>query len=85
MLATKLRFTQAQDPTGVAGAPCGVTTTGPVTVPGYQVTTAARPSSATRPAASRLGSAITGNWTVIEGGAMPKVDFHDRWPLHSTS
>ena len=72
VLTTNLRSTQTLDPTGVARLRAGA----PVTAAAYLV--CATNASSARP------STTTGSWTIgLE--AMPKVDFHDRWPLHSTS
>ena len=76
MLTTATRFVQAQDPTiDVA----------PVTAPAYPVITAALPCTATRPRTAATGLATANPWSVIGRIAMSKVDFHDRWPLFSTS
>ena len=80
VLSTNLRFTQTQDPTGVA-RPAARTRT--VTAPAYQVC-APRPSVVLS-AAVRPNTATTSGWSSIGLEAMPKVDFHDRWPLHSPS
>jgi hypothetical protein len=72
VLTTNLRSTQTLDPTGVARLGANE----PVTAAAYPV--CATSASSARP------STTTGSWTIgLE--AMPKVDFHDRWPLHSTS
>lgn len=81
MLVTKTRFSQAQDPTGVTVARCAVTSTGAVTVPAYQVTTRIPSLAATRLAPA---AAFGTSWNAT-AGEMTKVDFHDRWPLLSTS
>ena len=84
MLTTNLRSTQTLDPaTGAAPA-------GPAVAP---VTVAAYPVCATRPraaATSALRPCTTtgftnGSWSSIGLDVMPKVDFHDRWPLRSPS
>ena len=72
VLTTNLRSTQTLDPTGVARLGAGE----PVTAVAYPVCATLAPSA--RP------STTAGSW-LIGRDAMPKVDFHDRWPLHSTS
>ena len=71
MLTTNARFIQATDPnaTGVARA-CAPT--GMVTAPAYL-------GLATIPSTS------TNAWSEFGRKVMTKVDFHDRWPLLSTS
>ena len=71
MLTTNDRFIQATDPnTGVARA-CAPTTNA--------VTASAYPVSATLP------SIPARVWSDLGRKAMTNVDFHERWPLHSTS
>lgn len=81
MLTTNLRFTQTLDPTGVARAENGMR---PVTAPAYRI--CASRVSAPDASALRPTTGLTARtWSSIGLEAMPKVDFHDRWPLHSTS
>lgn len=79
MLSTNLRFTQTQDPTGVARVQAAP---GCVTAAAYR--DCARPSAVSA-IATRPNTGTTFGWASIGLEAMPKVDFHDRWPLHSTS
>jgi hypothetical protein len=80
MLTTNDRFTQAQDPTtGVTRACAPATafsavepTVDTVTAPAY-LALATIPSSPAR------------MWSELGRKVMTNVDFHDRWPLHSTS
>ncbi len=76
MLTTNDRFVQANDPnaTGVALA-CATSTDAAldvVTAPAY-LALATIPSTPARV------------WSDFGRKAMTKVDFHERWPLHSTS
>ena len=80
VLTTNLRFTQTLDPTGVARLADAA-----VTAPTYPVCDT-RPRAALAPAACpTTGTANGRSWSSIGLEAMPKVDFHDRWPLHSSS
>jgi hypothetical protein len=84
VLTTNLRSTQTLDPAaGAARADLGVAT----------VTAAAYPVCTTRPRAAATSALrpntatgfANGSWSSIGLDAMPKVDFHDRWPLRSPS
>ena len=81
MLSTNLRFTQTQDPTGAARLDAAP---GCVTAPAYRSCARPRPSAVSA-IATRPNTGTTFGWSSIGLEAMPKVDFHDRWPLHSTS
>lgn len=85
MLTTNDRFIQAIDPNaGVARVrSCdAVSATQTVTAPAY-LALATIPSAghATAPTAPTTANV----WSEFGRKAMTKVDFHDRWPLHSTS
>lgn len=88
MLTTNLRSTQTLDPTGVAraqdavrGGSCAVT------APAYRVCTTGLSLGTTtsRPTAGLASATTAATWSANGLEIMPKVDFHDRWPLHSTS
>ena len=87
MLTTNQRMTQTLDPTaGVARAGHHAPAAAPVTAPAYPVCTArprAAATSALRP--STTTGLTNGSWSSIGLDVMPKVDFHDRWPLRSPS
>lgn len=76
MLTTNERFTQATDPTTGVARPRNCA----VTAPAYL-------HLATIPSPADHATAATTANVWLESGrkAMTKVDFHDRWPLHSTS
>lgn len=84
MLTTNQRMTQTLDPT--AGEPGVLLASVPVTAPAYPVC-ATRPrvaTTSTRRPISTTGLS-NGSWSSIGLDVMPKVDFHDRWPLRSPS
>lgn len=75
MLSTNARFTQAQDPTTGVTRACASSTSAPmatVTAPAY-LALATIPSTPARA------------WSDSGRKVMTNVDFHERWPLHSTS
>ena len=80
MLTTNDRFTQAQDPTTGVARP----RTCAVTAPAYLdlATIASTAGNATALSAAPTTANV---WSEFGRKAMAKVDFHDRWPLHSTS
>lgn len=81
MLTTNDRFTQATDPTTGVARPRACAVTAPAYL--HLVTI---PSTAGHANARISAAATTANvWSEFGRKAMTKVDFHDRWPLHSTS
>lgn len=84
MLTTNLRSTQTLDPAAGAARPA-CAGSAPVTAPAYPVCATrlrAATTSAFRPSTTGL---TNGSWSSIGLDEMPKVDFHDRWPLRSPS
>ena len=83
MLTTNLRSTQTLDP--AAGAARAELRSAAVTATAYPVCTA-RPRTATTSALrpSTTTGLTNGSWSSIGLDVMPKVDFHDRWPLRSS-
>lgn len=88
MLTTNLRSTQTLDPTGVA-RPQGAERGGAcaVTAPAYRACTTGLSLGTTtsRPKTGFASAPTAATWSANGLEIMPKVDFHDRWPLHSTS
>ena len=88
MLTTNLRSTQTLDPTaGAARADVPAHLgSAPVTAAAYPVCTTRLRAAATpalRPCTTT--GLPNGSWSSIGLDEMPKVDFHDRWPLRSPS
>jgi hypothetical protein len=87
VLTTNLRSTQTLDPTGVARAQALAGGACAVTAPAYRVCTPGLSLGTTtsRPKAGLASAPTATTWSANGLEIMPKVDFHDRWPLHSTS
>ncbi|WP_436793795.1 hypothetical protein [Actinospongicola halichondriae] len=80
MLTTTTRFIQAIDPNAGVTRARTCAQTSAVTAPAYLAN--ANPATAANPTTAAITAIV---WSEFGRKAMTKVDFHDRWPLHSTS
>lgn len=84
MLTTNRRFIQAIDPNAGVTRACGPVGQSPVTESAYPVLTGI-PSGLLSTRVRPASAAATATAWAVNGRKAMKVDFHDRWPLLSTS